>query len=283
MGRSGGATAGERIVLTRWPNAAPAGPEPAAPRRRPLVDGGIPAVPGGRAPETPRPKRTTLSDSIRSDLPGTALVAADPNAVRANKLELLERLADALAHEIKNPLHSMVINLEVLKRRLSRAPGDGADVLRYATVLGEELDRVNRRIELLLRLSRPDRGGTDDTTLNELVEEVMELVNLEARHREARVEYQHGAQMARIQVGRQHGRQIILNLVLDALDAVGGGDTLHIGIARTEGRAVLTVSGGTPGEGGERLAVAAALAEAVGGRVDVDGSTRTLALPAHGG
>lgn len=210
------------------------------------------------------------------------LAVADPVAVRANKLDLLERLADALAHEIKNPLHSMVINLEVLKRRLSRAPSEGADVLRYATVLGEELERVNRRIELLLRLSRPDRGGADDTTLNELVEEVMELVTLEARHRDARVAYDPGGIMARVHVGRQHARQIILNLFLDALDGLGAGDTLDVDI-RTEGaHAVLTVSGGSSsGGGGERLSVAAALAEAVGGRVDVDGPARALRLPAH--
>jgi signal transduction histidine kinase len=249
------------------------------------------AVPWGRrpaghaprpGPEPPRRNRITLDNSIRSDLPGAALAVADPNAVRANKLDLLERLADALAHEIKNPLHSMVINLEVLKRRLSRAPAEGSDVMRYATVLGEELDRVNRRIELLLRLSRPDRGGPDDTTLNELVEEVMELVNLEARHREARVEYEATMQMARVRVGRQHARQIILNLVLDVLDGLEGGDTLHVDIHGGPEHAVLTVSGGSSSEGGERLAVAAALAEAVGGRVDVDGAARTLSLPAHG-
>ena len=223
-----------------------------------------------------------MSDSIRSDLPGAALAVADPIAVRANKLELLERLADALAHEIKNPLHSMVINLEVLKRRLTRAPTEGGDVLRYAAVLGEELDRVNRRIELLLRLSRPDRGGADDTTLNELVEEVLELVSLEARHRDATVEYQPGEQLARVRVGRQQARQVILNLVLDALDGLAVGDTLHLEIHAGHDRAVLTISGGASSEGGERLAVATALAEAVGGRVDVDGATRMLSLPAHG-
>ena len=198
-----------------------------------------------------------MSDSIRSDLPG-ALAVADPVAVRANKLDLLERLADALAHEIKNPLHSMVINLEVLKRRLMRAPTEGADVLRYANVLGEELDRVNHRIELLLRLSRPDRGGTDDTTLNELLDEVMELVSLEARHREAHVGYERGERMARIHLGRQYARQIILNLVLDALDGLAGGETLRIGL-RAGGRprrddryGAFVVRGGRAAGGGRR-------------------------------
>lgn len=262
--------------------AAPGGPDPAVPRRRPPVDGGPPAVPTGRASPSRPDAKHHVSDSIRSNSPGAALAAADPTAVRANKLELLERLADALAHEIKNPLHSMVINLEVLKRRLSRPSGEGSDVLRYATVLGEELDRVHRRIELLLRLTRPERGGPEETTLNELVEEVMELVNVEARQRDARVEYERGGPMARVRMGRQQARQIVLNLVLDALDGLESGETLRVEVHTGGGRAVLTVSGGPPGEG-ERLAVAAALAENVGGRLDVDGPVRTLALPAHGG
>lgn len=224
----------------------------------------------------------TLSDSIRTDVSGAALAVADPLQVRANKLDLLERLADALAHEIKNPLHSMVINLEVLKRRLARAPGDSGDVLRYATVLGEELERVNQRIELLLRLSRPERAGPEETTLDELLDEVMELVSLEARHREARVEYKPGERMTRIRLGRQAARQIILNLVLDALDGLQGGETLRIAVREEDGRAVMTVSGPPSSDGGERLSVAAALAEAVGGRVDSDGPERTLALPSGG-
>lgn len=222
-----------------------------------------------------------MNDATRTHANGTA-VAADPLQVRANKLDLLERLADALAHEIKNPLHSMVINLEVLKRRLARPPGEGGDVLRYATVLGEELERVSQRIDLLLRLSRPERGDPEETTLTELLDEVMELVSLEARHREAHVEYERGAQMVRVRLGRQAARQIILNLVLDALDSLSGGETLRIAVRAEEGRAVLTVSGAAPAEGGERLAVAAALAEAVGGRVEADGAGRTLALPAGG-
>lgn len=215
-----------------------------------------------------------MSD-IRTQTSG--LVVADPLAVRANKLELLERLADALAHEIKNPLHSMVINLEVLKRRLSRLEG-GEEVQRYAGVLGEELDRVSRRIDLLLRLSRPDRGS-EETTLTELVEEVMELVQLEARHREARVEYHTSGTMSRVTVGRQPARQIILNLVLDALDALPAGQTLHVSVRGETGQSVLLIQGAPPETAGERTSVAAALAESVGGRVEVEAGERTFTLP----
>ena len=222
----------------------------------------------------------------------TPAPSADALLIRANKLELLERLADDLAHEIKNPLHSMVINLEVLKRRLART-GEPDDVLRYIGVLGGELERVNRRIELLLRLSRPGRGA-EPTTLHELLDELMELLQLEARHHRATVEYDPGTRMARVRTVRATTRQVILNLVLEVLDGVEEGGTLRLALSEEDGRARLTVA--APGvalpdpalEEGEptsRYAVARALAEAVGGAVEAlesdDGSGGAVfSLPA---
>ncbi|HEX2201992.1 MAG TPA: histidine kinase dimerization/phospho-acceptor domain-containing protein [Longimicrobium sp.] len=225
-------------------------------------------------------------------------------ALRANKLELLERLADDLAHEIKNPLHSMVINLEVLKRRMSRVEAAGQeDVLRYIGVLSGELERVNRRIELLLRLSRPPRGA-ETTTLVELTDELMELIRLEARHHELQVDYRPEGRIARVFVQRESTRQVILNLVLEVIDRLASGGTLRIGIREREGRSRILV-----GDSGDavaaldpaevaaevathpagRLGVAFALAEAVGGRVELDpaaedGPSLVFSLPvARGG
>ncbi|HEX8360393.1 MAG TPA: HAMP domain-containing sensor histidine kinase [Longimicrobium sp.] len=208
--------------------------------------------------------------------------------VRANKLDLLERLADDLAHEIKNPLHSMVINLEVLKRRVARVAGESDDLQRYFGVLSGELERVNRRIELLLRLSRPGRGA-ETTTLRDLVEELMELITLEARHREARVDFQPGDGAPRVFVPREPARQVILNLVLDALDATGPGATLRLVLDEADGSARLAVEteGGDAGEASPespaRLAVARHLAERMGARVDGEGEgARVLTVPLAG-
>jgi signal transduction histidine kinase len=221
-----------------------------------------------------------LSDTARTLVLGAPAAVSDPLAIRANKLDLLERLSDALAHEIKNPLHSMVINLEVLKRRLARAD-DGADALRYAMVLGEELDRVNRRVDLLLRLARPERSGPEEATLHEIVDELMELVLLEARHREARVEYKTSGPMVRVRVGRQAARQILLDLVLDALEGASPGDVIQIEVTAEQGLARVRVDGGGEPDA-ERSAIARAIAEAAGGRVEVGSATRSLILPAVG-
>jgi signal transduction histidine kinase len=214
---------------------------------------------------------------------------ADPVRLRVNKLELLERLADDLAHEIKNPLHSMVINLEVLKRRAARVGGDVAeDLQRYAGVLAAELERVNRRIELLLRLSRPGRVA-ELATLGELVDELLELLELEGRHHDVAVIFHPGERAIRARLPREVGRQVILNLVLDALESAGAGARLSISLDQGEDGATLEVacSGGEPHPpselSSERMAVVQALADGLGATMrDAGSASRTLTLPLAG-
>ena len=215
---------------------------------------------------------------------------ADRLAVRANKLDLLERLADDLAHEIKNPLHSMVINLEVLKRRISRAEPDGQnDMLRYVSVVGSELDRVSQRIEMLLRMIRPGRNA-DSGTLNDLIEELLELLAVETRRRSVQIRFEPEQTGARTYVPPGPVRQVLLNLVLEVLDTLSSGDSLHLRVEKADpaARVVVTAhaaepvgAGVWPGAGGNktesselrsRLPIARALGEALGGHVDVDPS-----------
>jgi len=157
-------------------------------------------------------------------------------------------------------------------------------VQRYIGVLAGELERVNRRIELLLRLSRPGRGP-ESTTLNELVEELMELIQLEARHADAQVEYLPEGAPARVFVPREPTRQAILNLVLEVIDHMERGGTLRLTIAEQGGRARLAVAdSGTAvtsiqaDPGARRLAAARALAAAVDGRVEMEESMPWLVL-----
>jgi signal transduction histidine kinase len=217
---------------------------------------------------------------------------SDPQTVRANKLELVERFADDLAHEIKNPLHSMVINLEVLKRRISREGGSPPEeLLRYAGVLASELERVNRRIELLLRLVRPDRG-TELVSITDAVEELLELFELERDRRRIEIHFSPAPVPVRGHISHDAARQIVLNLLLDALDAVAPGGDLDIRTVVEPDWVHLRLLGplapATTEHGAEsaapHLPVARALAEAFHGRVELhveaDASfTLTLSLP----
>ncbi len=209
--------------------------------------------------------------------------AADLNLVRSNKLDLLEQLADDLAHEIKNPLHSMVINLEVLKRRIDRSEReDSSDLMRYVGVLGSELERVNRRIEVLLRLIRPPRGS-EDVTLPDVVEEILELVVFEGERQGVAIGFDPGPFTAAPAVPREPTRQIVLNLLLDSIELLGKGGSLSIEANHEGDHLSLVVAGSNESAPHPhravhgtavrpRLSLARALAESFGATLIVRGA-----------
>ncbi len=98
----------------------------------------------------------------------------------ASRYALVSRLADDLAHEIKNPLHAMVINLEVLRRRV--AAGDPDIALERATVIDQEIQRTHQLVDLLLKLLRPDRQKDQQVhSLAGALDEVLPLIRLQSK------------------------------------------------------------------------------------------------------
>jgi two-component system, NtrC family, sensor histidine kinase HydH len=165
------------------------------------------------------------------------------------RLDVLTRLADDLAHEIKNPLHAAVINLEVLRRRVSRLEG-GGDAVRIAEIVGGELERVGRRVELLLRLTRPDAGRA--ARVESVVDEVTEILGLVATHR--RIAFTHQGSEGVRAVSRPAGelRHRLLAAALEVMEREGVRSVaLHLRGEPEAPEAVLIgtdAAGGTVGE-----------------------------------
>lgn len=210
----------------------------------------------------------------------TETEGANAQAIRTNKLALVERLADDLAHEIKNPLHSMVINLEVLRRRIARLQeAEQGDLMRYAGVLGGELDRVTRRIEILLRLVRPERGA-DLTTLPQTIEEMLDILELERERHGVAIDFRPAPQPLRGHLPREHARQITLNLLLEALDSTAPGGSVTVLTEVRDARALLRIEAAPLAASSEiaagvepaRVAVARALVENLSGELELNGA-----------
>lgn len=210
---------------------------------------------------------------------GTDNAVVDQGSIRENKLELVERLADDLAHEIKNPLHSMVINLEVLRRRLVRlGPEPSEELLRYASVLSSELERVNRRVDLLLRMVRRQREGDDLASVGEVIEELREIVELECQRHGAKLDMSAPSTIARPDLPRSATRQMLLSLILDTLDLTPVGAVLHVGAGAGAGEVRIEIfttntNAGAPlsrdaHDDTSFLSVARSLAARLGGHVD---------------
>jgi signal transduction histidine kinase len=167
--------------------------------------------------------------------------------LQANRFELISRLADDLAHEIKNPLHAMVINLEVLRRRL-RA-GDDDVALERAAVVEHEVLRVNTIVDHLLRLLRPDTGGVQPVGVAAILAEFVPLLELQARLARIEFHYQPAADEPIVAVDRADFKFAVLNLA----------DALLASVRETGGRLAIAVDA-DPREVRVHFAAQAALA-----------------------
>lgn len=81
----------------------------------------------------------------------------EDDASSSEWLGALQSLAGRVAHEIKNPLNAVAVNLEVVRSRCERGNVEPPAILPFATAAAGELERVARLVEALLALARPAR------------------------------------------------------------------------------------------------------------------------------
>ena len=141
---------------------------------------------------------------------------------RSDRLAAVGELAAGLAHEIKNPLTSLL----PFSRRLSRAFEDADFRQKFETVVPRELERINAIVEGLLELARPARLTFKPLRLPALLERTVELygTRMEAQRIEVRREYTRD--LPGIWADHEALYQALVNLVTNALDAMPGGGVL---------------------------------------------------------
>jgi signal transduction histidine kinase len=206
--------------------------------------------------------------------------------MRANRFEVVSRLADDLAHEIKNPLNAVVINLEVLRARVRKGAVDAA--LDRADVIESEVRRLHQLVDRMLQLLRPERDVADTLALDHVLDELLPLV--EAQARLARNEFTTDCPATVfVPVRRDVLKFALLNLFTAVHDGLcEGGGTLSLQCetgdadVRLRIRAVrATGDRNDPDEDGVASAarIAGVLLGTCGGRVEHDGAGVTVVLP----
>ncbi|HSJ24600.1 MAG TPA: histidine kinase dimerization/phospho-acceptor domain-containing protein [Longimicrobiales bacterium] len=139
---------------------------------------------------------------------------------QANRFDIVSRLADDLAHEIKNPLNAIVINLEVLKVRIARGDADAA--AGRAAVIEQEVRRLHELVDRILLLVRPERDEGSNLSVDTALDELAPL--LEAQARLARNEFAVQCMPAIfVAVRRDVLKFALLNLLMATHDRLGEG------------------------------------------------------------
>ncbi len=169
--------------------------------------------------------------------------ALEKRAADAEALSAMGGLALSLAHEIRNPLNAAVLQLHLLGRQVARLPVDDdtrASLQARATIVGDEIRRLSRLLTEFLDLARPRQLVSELVHLGSLVDEVFGLerdaaagrgIALERRIEDGSVAMGDPAKL----------KQVILNLVVNAFEAMKEGGTLTVGASRDGERVTLVV------------------------------------------
>lgn len=206
----------------------------------------------------------------------TAEVRQTLNA-RANRYDVVSRLADDLAHEIKNPLNAIVVNLEVLRRKIDTGATQVA--LERTHVIDEEIARLHLLVDQLLQLMRPAKADARPTALDEALEDLRPLLEVQAKAARAGFELQSESDVF-VRAASDAVKFAVLNLIT-AIYVAPNVEHIRMVLGTKDDVAGITIAATPPTleEPNEFLQAARMLIETAGGTMEIADGTATLRIP----
>jgi len=220
---------------------------------------------------------------------------------RSRRLASVGRLAAGVAHEIRNPLSSIKGFATYFKERYQQVPEDQ----NTANIMIKEVDRLNRVVGQLLEFARPVKIAPRPTTLQNLIDDSVRLVEPQAKEKRISIRHKTTAQMNKVLVDSDRISQVLLNLYLNAIESMEAGGTLGVRLSQGNSRQHIEIRVSDTGCGiprddltkifdpyfttkssgtGLGLAIAHNIVEAMGGTIEAEsrpgkGTTFTLVIP----
>lgn len=147
----------------------------------------------------------------------------------STRMAAISRLTSGAAHEIKNPLNSIALHLEVLKQKLTQDAA-GVDEIE---VISREIQRLDRVVKSFLDFTRPVELKVEEFDLGRLVAELAGLVRLDAKAQGIEVICE-AADEVIVRGDRDLLKQALLNVVVNGLQASSSGGTLELRLEGTD-------------------------------------------------
>jgi PAS domain S-box-containing protein len=177
---------------------------------------------------------------------GTLVTLRDVESLEriGNQLQVSERLAAlgrvtaGVAHEVKNPLNSMRLWLEVLKANMPVDP----EPQQAVKMLDSEIDRLDHAVKTFLNFTKPVEPKLEETDLRGLLEEVLEAARPAVAKAGLELRVDFPSDFPPILLDRQLFHQAMLNLVLNACDFTDPGGRISLSLRRMSELAVITVA-----------------------------------------
>ena len=169
---------------------------------------------------------------------GALLTLRDAESVRriedeiemSRRMSASGRLTRGVAHEVKNPINAIVLHLQLLQTKMQQID---PDTRRHMDIIGTELHRLDRVVQILVDFTRPRDLHLEELDLRGLLDEVFLLAAPDAEQHGVTLTRDFGSGSLNVKVDPDFMKQAILNVVLNGVQAMPKGGTLSI-VARED-------------------------------------------------
>jgi signal transduction histidine kinase len=183
---------------------------------------------------------------------GALLTMRDAESMRKieDEIEVSRRLANigkltsGVAHEVKNPINSIVVHLEILRNKLRQTDPDSQ---RHMDVIASEIQRLDRVVQTLVDFTRPVDLKLVDVDLRNLVEQVAFTAAPDCERHGVHLVWEIAPEPLPAKVDADLIKQGLLNIVINGAQAMESGGTLKIRARRTGEDALIEVEDTGPG------------------------------------
>ena len=145
--------------------------------------------------------------------------------IETSRLSASGRLTRGVAHEVKNPINAIVLHLQLLQNKLNQVD---PDTRRHMDIIGSEIQRLDRVVQILVDFTRPRSLRMEETDLRRILEDVALLAAPDAAQHGVALVRQLPNQRLPVKVDIDFLKQAILNIVLNGVQAMPEGGTLTL-------------------------------------------------------
>lgn len=148
--------------------------------------------------------------------------------IHSEKMASIGQIAAGVAHEINNPISGIMVYLHMLVRDLEKGELDRAQALHFLTDSQQELTRCSRIIKSLLDFARQSKPKLVEVAIQEVLEDVFSMLEYQAKLQDIDVVKDLPGNLPSVEADSDQMKQVFLNLILNAVQAMPSGGMLGI-------------------------------------------------------
>lgn len=179
-----------------------------------------------------------------------AISDAREKLLASERLAAIGKMAAHVTHEVRNPLSSIALNLELLEEELGADDEEARNLLR---AIGQEVERLSGLSDQYLSMARRKAPDVEESDLGALVYSAIEFMRPEVERHHVELQSNIAAQLPWVEVDQGQIRQVLFNLVRNAREAMPGGGRVLIDVRQVGEELELRITDNGPGVPPEQI------------------------------